>query len=399
MRYTTLVLSTLLIASQVQAESGLSEAALPDTCVDLAGVDFGLCDMPLGVALIDGACVSLSGCDWVVDDIDYSPYFFSSIGECNGACGIEQDCVDPSLINPDAICPMIWAPVCGCDGVTYSNDCVAVNLGGVTSWTVGECPPVTCVNPAQIDLTQPCPDIWAPVCGCDSITYSGPCDAWFYGGVVSYSQGTCEETDGCPLIPEYVDFGDCEMVLGYIHTNEGCVTLSGCSTVGSNGYDYNDLIYASLDECQNACMPVMECFNPMQVDTTMFCINEWDPVCGCDSVTYSNECFAFYYGGVTSWVAGECSGGTGIVTPSPSYFLAYPNPGNNALHIRFSQSFSGSLSISDATGRVIYFTAINATPQVSLDLSSFPEGMYLVKAKHSDGMQTVVKWVKGEAQN
>ncbi|MBL7942692.1 MAG: T9SS type A sorting domain-containing protein, partial [Flavobacteriales bacterium] len=57
------------------------------------------------------------------------------------------------------------------------------------------------------------------------------------------------------------------------------------------------------------------------------------------------------------------------------------------------------LSISDATGRVIYFNAINATPQFSLDLSSFPEGMYLVKAKHSDGMQTVVKWVKGEAQN
>jgi PKD repeat protein len=34
------------------------------------------------------------------------------------------------------------------------------------------------------------------------------------------------------------------------------------------------------------------------------------PVCGCNGVTYSNECEATYYGGVTAFTSGACNGGT-----------------------------------------------------------------------------------------
>ncbi len=50
-----------------------------------------------------------------------------------------------------------------------------------------------------------------------------------------------------------------------------------------------------------------ECINPDQIDPTIFCIEIYDPVCGCNDVTYDNWCYAYYYGGVTSWSSGACN--------------------------------------------------------------------------------------------
>ncbi|MDP6685180.1 MAG: hypothetical protein QGH24_04495 [Candidatus Marinimicrobia bacterium] len=62
------------------------DCSVQTDCIDLTGIDFGACDMVLGIGWINENCEYISGCDWVVDGIDYSSAFFDSMEECYEAC-------------------------------------------------------------------------------------------------------------------------------------------------------------------------------------------------------------------------------------------------------------------------------------------------------------------------
>ena len=150
--------------------------------------------------------------DYLVWEVSETP-FESSGWTLGGSIGVDvsgpASCVDADLIDPFAVCPDIFAPVCGCDGVTYSNSCEATNIGGVTSWEDGPC-------------------IVVEYGGC---TYPQACN---------YDSGAGFEDGSCTFPPEACDwpeawaagcsYADADNYDASVSVDDGSCTWSPCST-------------------------------------------------------------------------------------------------------------------------------------------------------------------------
>ena len=172
-------------------------------------------------------------------------------------------CIDVSLMDANTVCGTNYDPVVGCNGAIYRNACEATKHG-VTSYM----PQDVMVDDAYLDgcfnyqviqnafpeafnyangvLTVNCPGQAIPVCGCNGISYSSPCEAEA-SGVIDYTYGTC-----------------------MTQTNNECI-------------DEESVVMLDPNDC----------------DPT------YSPVCGCNDMTYVNQCAADN-SGVTRSLPGNC---------------------------------------------------------------------------------------------
>jgi hypothetical protein len=174
-------------------------------------------------------------------------YGFSSISVTHNLTGtnknfvveiIGRECIDSTMINPDGIVTFEVFPVCGCDGITYGNPSHARNAG-VTSYTHGECNTTTeCIDSTQI-TNGPCPMIYMPVCGCNGITYGNDCEAQ-RAGVTRYTEGACEIINDCIDSSLINPEGACIMIYAPVCGCDGITYSNSCVATNSGVLFYTE---------------------------------------------------------------------------------------------------------------------------------------------------------------
>ncbi len=199
--------------------------------------------------------------------------------------------------------------------------------------------------------------------------------------------------DTCIVIPLGVDFGLCAMPLGWALSDSGCVMLSGCSMIGSNGTDYSTSFFQSSYQCNGACMQdttvVLACVDSTLIDSMICCLDVYDPVCGCDSITYSNSCEAMFHGGVVSYTAGTCES-AGIYPKWMTLVSIQPNPFTSKWTLSSDPSLNLTVRLMQSNG-LLLFTRENAGALLEFDGENLVPGMYFVEITNRENGQKIVK--------
>ena len=71
----------------------------PSGIYDLTGIDFGDCEMALGFGWVNNHCEAISGCGYIVNDVNYSGDIYSSLFECISASTLSIDKLFPLSFN------------------------------------------------------------------------------------------------------------------------------------------------------------------------------------------------------------------------------------------------------------------------------------------------------------
>jgi hypothetical protein len=321
-----------------------------------------------------------------------------------------QNCIDSSLIDPNGICFDVYMPVCGCNGITYSNSCYAEILGGVIDFTPGPCA-------GDIIDAEPCSDLAGVDFGVCAMymgitIINGACVGisgcgWVVNGV-NYQTASYNSMEACQACLESipidaepctdvaaVDFGDCDMFMGIAVVNGQCTGISGCGFVVDD-INYAPAFYSSMEDCEaclgNEPIDAEPCTDLANIDfgpCSMFigyALNggQCVPMSGCgtvsNNVNYQNALYA------TEAECELCLSSNGISEDDLNAVVLYPNPVQDMLHI-VSKLEINRIVIYNSAGNAI-FESNSIGQEFDFDTRNWNSGLYFVQIQTINGIIT-----------